>query len=149
MADLLGSPLVATTSSLVTPWMCSVRLAEVVPLLCDIIVHPAIYLHMDTCQKRVATDVRVFSVILSRVARVGLPFNGAHIIMLLHVFQSGSVWFLFGRLSLEKRPPPHEANRKVLPDARKSCSLSPKIPFGLARVVIPGVASPRVADQDD
>ena len=48
---------------------------------------------------------------------------------------------------LLRKGPPHEASGKELPDARKSCSLSPKIPFALAKAMFWGVASPCVADQ--
>lgn len=56
MTDLLESLLVGTASFLVAPGMCSVQLLTG-------IAHLAIYLHLGTCQRRVATDFRVFSVI--------------------------------------------------------------------------------------
>ncbi len=84
--------------------MCPVRHAGVVPLLCNGIAHPAIYFHLDIRQKRVATDVRVFSVIYSRVSRVGLPFNGTHI-MLSRVCDSAPSGIYLDAYLLRKGPP--------------------------------------------
>lgn len=112
------TPCTSPASSLDTPWMCSVRLASVVALLCNGVAHPAIYLHLDIRRKRVPTDVRVFSV---------SPSYGAHI-MLLHVCNWAPSGFCLDAYLL-RNGPPHEANRKVLPDARKSCFTSPENPF--------------------
>ena len=88
-------------------------------------------LHFDTRPRRVTTSVRVFGVKSQTI-------NGAHILLALACHWAPSGLGLYASLCY--------CNHKGLTDARKSCPLTPNVPFGLAKSH-DDVTSPYLADQ--